>query len=82
MVFEISAGTRCLVLDDSLASTALLGTILRDECQLKDVYTSNAVEHALQLLDEGVELDLIFLDLNMPGVDGIEFLRLLKERSQ
>lgn len=82
MAFEISADTRCLVLDDSLAITALLGTILRDECQLRDVYTSNSVEHTLQLLDEGVELDLIFLDLNMPGVDGIEFLRLLKQRSQ
>ena len=82
MAYEISVGTRCLVLDDSLAITALLGTILRDECQLKEVYTSNSVEHALQLLDEGIELDLIFLDLNMPGVDGIEFLRLLKERSQ
>lgn len=71
-----------MILDDSVAITALLSGILKDECELPQVHSANSVDHALELLDDGLQVDLIFLDLNMPGTDGIEFLRLLKKRTK
>ncbi|GAA5316562.1 MAG: EAL domain-containing response regulator [Candidatus Pelagadaptatus aseana] len=80
MAFNISKETRCLIVDDSVSITSLLRGILKDECELSHVFTANSAERALELIDEGLPLDLIFLDLNMPGTDGIEFLRLIKKR--
>lgn len=40
----------------------------------------NYARHALERLDNGEEFDLLITDLNMPGIDGIEFLRHLAAR--
>ncbi len=39
-------------------------------------------EEALQKLDEGEPFDLIILDIKMPGIDGVEVLREIKEKSE
>ena len=37
---------------------------------------------ALKILDSGVKVDAIVLDINMPNMNGIEFLRVLNKRGQ
>jgi DNA-binding NarL/FixJ family response regulator len=55
--------------------------ILRDTLHTKyDVNTANDGEEGLELV-ESFKPDLIVLDLQMPKVDGMEFMRQLKERN-
>lgn len=55
--------------------------ILRDTLHGKyDVNTANDGEEGLELV-ESFRPDLIVLDLQMPKVDGMEFMRQLKERN-
>jgi two-component system response regulator HydG len=44
------------------------------------VQTALSARDALEIIDKG-NIDIVLSDLKMPGVDGIEFLRLLKQRS-
>ena len=37
---------------------------------------------ALEILDSGAKVDAIVLDINMPRMDGIAFLKVLNERHQ
>lgn len=42
---------------------------------------ASSAEQALALLDDGPKQDVIVLDLNLPGIDGIDFLAALNERA-
>lgn len=62
-----------LVVDDSptmLMSVA--GVLERNELKAE---TANNAEEALAKLDSGVKPDLIISDLNMPGLNGIQFIQ-------
>jgi two-component system chemotaxis response regulator CheY len=71
---------RVLVVDDSRTMRRIICTALeelRDET-LEVLEAGDGVE-ALQLLrNEKLEIDLVFIDWNMPRLDGIGFLRQLK----
>ncbi len=68
---------RCLVIDDEPLANDLLAFYIRriPNLQLKG-QAFNALE-ALRLLQEQ-PIDLLFLDINMPQVNGIDFLRTLQ----
>lgn len=69
-------GARVLVVDDSSDNLALTGTLLRRHDAT--VWTASCGEQALQLCQ--VEpIDLVFLDIQMPGMDGFETLKRLKD---
>jgi EAL domain-containing protein (putative c-di-GMP-specific phosphodiesterase class I)/CheY-like chemotaxis protein len=71
---------RILVLDDEPVMLELLSRMLSN-LGLTDVTACDTGQRALELLDGSLKsTDLILLDLNMPGMDGIEFLRELDER--
>lgn len=46
-----------------------------------DVHTAQNTENALKLVRDGLDPDILLLDIVMPGVDGIEFLNLLRKEN-
>lgn len=68
---------RILVIDDEENIRLLYQEELADEGYEVDV--ADSAEAAMSLI-EAQKPDLITLDIRMPGVDGIEFLRLLREK--
>jgi len=75
-----AAAIRALVLDDEPVMLELHRQMLSNLGVL-EVTTCDSGLRALDMLDDrGRDTDLILLDLNMPGMDGVEFLRKLVER--
>ena len=65
---------RVLVADDEPANIALIAHALQDECEIVPVASGTAVLERVVLGD----IDLILLDVVMPGPDGFEICRVLK----
>jgi CheY-like chemotaxis protein len=61
---------KVLVVDDSRLMHKMYEVMLREYVV---VYASDGVE-ALGRLDEHPDVDLVLLDINMPNMDGLEFL--------
>lgn len=73
-----TTGIRILVLDDEPFMHKLL-THMLGGLGFTDVCARESGLDALDLVDSPTPPDLILLDLNMPGMDGIEFVRELVE---
>jgi DNA-binding NtrC family response regulator len=69
---------RILVVDDEAAARSALAELLRAEGY--DVETAGDAFKALGRLAD-IEPELVLSDLNLPGMDGLELLRRLKEHS-
>ncbi|WP_456431777.1 response regulator [Thermosulfuriphilus sp.] len=68
---------RILLVDDEESIHILYREELEEEGY--EVYSALNGEEALKMAEE-VDPDVVILDINMPGMDGIEVLRKLKER--
>ena len=74
------SGIWILVLDDEPVMLEIIRSTLF-KLGFTDVATCDSGRQALDRLDgQDTDPDLILLDLNMPGMDGVEFLRKLVER--
>jgi len=71
---------RILALDDEIHMLKLLERIITEKTPYQIVTSHNALELPA-LLDQS-EFDLIITDLKMPGMDGMDVLRLVKERDR
>ena len=69
---------RLLVVDDSQGVRSYLASLL--ELRGYSVDTADDGRSALALLEAGAAPDAILLDVMMPGIDGLETLRLVRER--
>jgi putative two-component system response regulator len=68
---------KILIVDDNPGTLKILGSIISDE-YTKQVATSG--ESAIEILEASSELpDLILLDLIMPGIDGVETCKIIKQ---
>ena len=65
-----------LVIDDSRTILDYVEAVLRDY-GIDRITTNEVAQKALSTLSQPNEINLILLDLNMPGLDGIEFLERL-----
>ncbi|MBW1845276.1 MAG: response regulator, partial [Deltaproteobacteria bacterium] len=71
-------GLRVLVVDDAEGIRTYLANLL--ELSGYDVDSAEDGKRALALLNGGAAPDVVILDVMMPGIDGIETLRRIKER--
>ena len=72
---------RTIVIEDNEFDQLILRNFIEDDkdLELKGVY-DNAI-HAISLI-KTVQPDLIFLDIELPGMTGIEFLNAIKDIPQ
>lgn len=71
-----------LIVDDSALMRRTMSDIINSDEELhNDRYAVNG-EDALRILDAGEKFDAIVLDINMPKMDGIEFLRVLNKQGR
>ena len=73
-----SRGARILVVDDSESIRAYLASLLTLRGHRVD--TAEDGRRALGLIDAGAAPDLVLLDVMMPGADGLEILKRIRER--
>jgi CheY-like chemotaxis protein len=66
-----------LVVEDNENTRRLLETILRSSGY--EVTSAPDAEEGLRVLESDAPIDLILLDLFLPGADGVQFLRLRAE---
>lgn len=69
--------TRCLIIDDEQPAIELLEKYASMIDQLEVIGTSHSAVKAFDMLKE-FEVDLIFLDIRMPVLNGVDFVRTLK----
>ena len=67
----------CLVVDDEPVAQSILSDYIADVDFLHLIGSAENPVKAAQILDE-MAVDLMFLDINMPKLSGIEFLRISK----
>ena len=69
---------RVLVVDDERPALDDLARVLRAQPTVTDVETAASGEEALHALAGGEHYDAVFLDVRMPGLDGVELARVLR----
>ncbi|ALO35196.1 hypothetical protein CMT41_11035 [Colwellia sp. MT41] len=69
-----------LIVEDDFFQQKLISKILSTLTSAKITTAANGQE-ALSKLDKIAEPELILCDLNMPGMDGVEFLRIIAQRN-
>lgn len=77
---EAIAGYSYLIVDDEEFIRTLVGRVLQNLGAV-DLRTANSGAEALTTIDADGAPDIVLCDLNMPEMDGVEFLRHLVERS-
>jgi DNA-binding LytR/AlgR family response regulator len=70
------AGLRVLAIDDEPPALDELAYLLRADARVEVVHTADDATAALRVLRDA-EVDAVFLDIRMPGMDGMELARVL-----
>jgi two-component system, NarL family, invasion response regulator UvrY len=69
---------RILIVDDHAILRAGVREMLQDEEDLSVVGEAGSAEETLQLLNSGTEVDVVILDVTLPGQSGIDLLKTLR----
>jgi DNA-binding LytR/AlgR family response regulator len=72
---------RALAVDDELPALDELAYLLRADGRVSSVVTAADATEALRVLRDS-EVDVVFLDIRMPGLDGLELARVLRRFAQ
>ncbi|GIG57868.1 DNA-binding response regulator [Longispora fulva] len=67
---------RILAVDDEPPALDELAYLLRSDARVSEVVTASDATEALRVL-RGADIDAAFLDIRMPGLDGMELARVL-----
>ena len=69
----------CLIIDDEPLAINVIKNYLQEIDNVNIINTFNSAIEALNFLKEH-EVDLIFLDINMPLLDGLDFIKNLEKK--
>jgi len=78
---DMKESIHLLIVEDNPGDVLLVREALRHCSMPVDVIIASDGEQALRLLNQGLELDLIILDLNIPKIDGYMVLERMGHRS-
>ncbi|MEJ7693588.1 response regulator transcription factor [Daejeonella sp.] len=70
--------TRCIIVDDEPLAREVLQDYIREHPELRLLKACRNALEAFEIINEH-ETDLIFLDIQMPGLTGISFIKSLKD---
>jgi putative two-component system response regulator len=71
-------GLHILVVDDDLINRKLIQAILKRNSKVETIIEAVNGQDAMNKMDENAHIDLVLLDIFMPVVDGIDFLRIIR----
>lgn len=71
-------GLRVLVVDDEKLARNDLAWLLGEIDDVDEVIAAGSGSDALRILTERNDLDAVFLDIQMPGLDGVELVKILR----
>lgn len=71
---------RISITDDHGLFVDGLSTVLGNHEGVEVVFTTTGGEGLIEELSKGTNIDIAFLDLDMPGLDGLETLKIIKKR--
>jgi DNA-binding NarL/FixJ family response regulator len=74
----VQGAIRVLIVDDHAILRAGVREMLSDEDDLQVVGEAGSAEEALQVINDGTGVDVVVLDITMPGQSGIELLKQLR----
>ena len=74
----VQGAIRVLIVDDHAILRAGVREMLSDEDDLQVVGEAGSAEEALQFINDGAGVDVVVLDITMPGQSGIELLKQLR----
>jgi putative two-component system response regulator len=69
---------KVLVVDDDFINRKLLQTLLKKNPKVTEIIEAENGSDALDKMKKDPEINLILLDIMMPVVDGIEFLKIFR----
>ncbi|MDX1941809.1 MAG: response regulator transcription factor [Saprospiraceae bacterium] len=70
------------IIEDEPLVLETLETFLNKQVDIHVALTASSVEGFLNQLDDDLALDMILLDIGLPGISGLEGIRYLRERRQ
>ncbi len=70
---------KVMIVDDSALMRRVISDIIEADEHLTVVATANNGEAAMELLMKGKKVDIILVDINMPKMNGVQFLRELNK---
>ncbi|MEM6517581.1 MAG: response regulator, partial [Bacteroidota bacterium] len=68
----------CIIIDDEVSSQKVLQHFISETEYLELKQTCSNSEDAFRFLQLNPDIDLLFLDINMPGQSGLDFYKSLK----
>ena len=75
-----SGGLTALVVDDELPALSELSWLLDQDPRIGEILTASSGTEALRVFDSR-EIDVVFSDISMPGLDGMALARVIAKFS-
>lgn len=73
-------GSKILIVDDDIINRLLLKTLLKKHGAFSEIIEAQNGAEALELIHERSDINMILLDIMMPVLDGIEFLKVFRSK--